>query len=198
MGMENKILWKIFTCSYIGKVCSNIWFFLLSMADNVNDIGNLIILFSVSEILYVASLSIISRRIKLDPWGWCLSEFLPFAHYVVYPKIRIHFKNYFTRGHSEEPMNIDKANKIINDFGQVDFLINNAAIERKVETKVTKKNSSRLENFLVNDWDKEFEVGVTGAFICTHIIGSHMAECGKGVIINIGSDLSFIAPNQSI
>ena len=88
--------------------------------------------------------------------------------------------------------------KIINDFGQVDILINNAAIDPKVETKVTKKNSSRLENFIVNNWDKEFEVGVTGAFICTQIIGSHMAECEKGVIINIGSDLSFIAPNQSI
>ncbi|SVC99432.1 uncharacterized protein METZ01_LOCUS352286, partial [marine metagenome] len=88
--------------------------------------------------------------------------------------------------------------KIINDFGQLDILINNAAIDPKVEKKGTKKNSSRLENFIVNNWDKEFEVGVTGSFICTHIIGSHMAECGKGVIINIGSDLSFIAPNQSI
>ena len=88
--------------------------------------------------------------------------------------------------------------KIINDFGQLDILINNAAIDPKVETKGTQNNSSRLEKFIANNWDKEFEVGVTGVFICTHIFGSYMAECEKGVIINIGSDLSFIAPDQSI
>ena len=39
--------------------------------------------------------------------------------------------------------------KIINDFGQLDILINNAAVDSKVENEDTNKNSSRLRK--IND-----------------------------------------------
>jgi len=88
--------------------------------------------------------------------------------------------------------------QVIAELGRIDILINNAAIDSKVEDRDTEKNTSRFENFDINNWQNEFNVGITGTFICTYIFGSFMVEQGHGVIINIGSDLSFIAPNQSI
>ena len=34
--------------------------------------------------------------------------------------------------------------------------------------------------------------------MCSQIFGTHMAECGSGVILNIASDLGVIAPDQRI
>ena len=57
--------------------------------------------------------------------------------------------------------------------------------------------SSRLENISREEWDRQIEVGLTGALHCAQIFGSSMACKGKGgVIINIASDLSVIAPDQ--
>jgi len=81
--------------------------------------------------------------------------------------------------------------------GSVDILINNAACNPKVENSDT-INFSRLENYSLKTWNKELDVGITGAFICAKIIGSYMAENGGGNIINISSDLGIIAPDQRL
>ena len=88
--------------------------------------------------------------------------------------------------------------QVLSELGRIDILINNAAIDSKVEDKDTEINTSRFENFDLNHWQNEFNVGVTGSFTCSCIFGSYMAKQGYGVIVNIGSDLSFIAPNQNI
>jgi len=88
--------------------------------------------------------------------------------------------------------------QVLAELGRIDILINNAAIDTKVEDKDTEINTSRFENFDLDNWQNEFNVGVTGSFTCSCIFGSYMVEQGRGVIINIGSDLSFIAPNQNI
>ncbi len=81
----------------------------------------------------------------------------------------------------------------------VDILINNAAIDPKVENKEGKNEWSRLENFSLTQWDKEISVGLTGAFLCSQIFGTDMASRGKGgVILNIASDLSVISPDQRL
>jgi NAD(P)-dependent dehydrogenase (short-subunit alcohol dehydrogenase family) len=80
----------------------------------------------------------------------------------------------------------------------VNVLINNAAINPKYEVLVGGKSSSRVEDFDLLDWDSQLDVGLKGAFICSKVFGSEMAKQGKGVIINIASDLSIIAPDQRI
>ena len=80
----------------------------------------------------------------------------------------------------------------------VTILINNAAINPSYQSLTGSLFKSRLENFDLNDWNFQISVGLTGAFICSKIIGSRMAELKQGVILNIGSDLSIIAPDQRI
>lgn len=97
----------------------------------------------------------------------------------------------------------DSVQAVCNSLGEdacrVDILINNAAIDPKVVEGSELKESSRLENFSVEQWDLQVRVGLTGAFICAKIFGSKMAADGLGgVILNIASDLSVIAPNQSL
>ena len=59
--------------------------------------------------------------------------------------------------------------------------------------------TTRLENFSLDRWVKEINVGLTGAYLCSKIFGTEMASDGKGgVILNIASDLSVIAPDQSL
>ena len=81
----------------------------------------------------------------------------------------------------------------------LDILINNAAIDPKVEINTSSMEFSRLENFPINQWDLQISVGLTGAFLCSKIFGLMILNQGHGgVILNIASDLSVIAPDQRI
>jgi len=99
---------------------------------------------------------------------------------------------------SQESNIIEVSNKILETQGGVDVLINNAAIDPKVKNDSSLLESSRLENFQIEDWDMQIKVGLTGAFLCSKIFGSQMAKAKGGVILNIASDLSVMAPNQSL
>jgi NAD(P)-dependent dehydrogenase (short-subunit alcohol dehydrogenase family) len=72
----------------------------------------------------------------------------------------------------------------------INILVNNAAID-SVPTK--NKNSITLKK-----WNNEIGVGLTGSFLMIKYFGEEMVKKRQGRIINIGSDLSVIAPNQDI
>ena len=93
---------------------------------------------------------------------------------------------------------IDVKNKIIEKHGKSpSILINNAAIDTKIN-KGIELNSNRLENFNLDQWNKELNVGLTGAFLCSKHFGNSMVDNKGGVILNISSDLGVIAPNQNL
>jgi NAD(P)-dependent dehydrogenase (short-subunit alcohol dehydrogenase family) len=79
------------------------------------------------------------------------------------------------------------------------ILINNAAIDPKVRGNQGVVETSRLENFPVDQWDLQIAVGLKGAFLCSQIFGNEMASNKSGgVILNIASDLSVLSPDQRI
>jgi NAD(P)-dependent dehydrogenase (short-subunit alcohol dehydrogenase family) len=80
----------------------------------------------------------------------------------------------------------------------VSILVNNAALNPKYEPESTISVKSRVENFDLQDWEFQLKVGLTGTFICSKIFGSAMASSSGGVILNIASDLSVIAPFQRL
>lgn len=82
---------------------------------------------------------------------------------------------------------------------RVDILVNNAAIDPKVSGDQGVLETSRLENFSLEQWNMQIAVGLTGAFLCAQVFGAAMAADGKGgVILNIASDLSVFAPDQRL
>jgi len=93
----------------------------------------------------------------------------------------------------------DALSKTLSAFGRVDILINNAASNPKVEgVGLSAEQWSRLEGFPLDVWHQDIAVGLTGAFLCSQIIGTEMARRGKGVILNVASDLAVIAPDQRL
>lgn len=87
---------------------------------------------------------------------------------------------------------------LLNKYGQIDVLINNAANNPKVEGHGARLNQARFEHFSTDVWNEDIAVGLTGAMLCSQVFGRCMAERGKGVILNISSDLGIIAPDQRI
>jgi NAD(P)-dependent dehydrogenase (short-subunit alcohol dehydrogenase family) len=82
---------------------------------------------------------------------------------------------------------------------RVDVLVNNAAIDPKVVGEQGVQETSRLENFPLDQWDLQIAVGLTSAFLCSQVFGTAMAQDGKGgVILNISSDLSVFSPDQRL
>jgi NAD(P)-dependent dehydrogenase (short-subunit alcohol dehydrogenase family) len=85
---------------------------------------------------------------------------------------------------------------VLDRYGRVDILINNAANNPKVEAG--SEAFSRLENMPLEQWDADLSVGLTGAFLCSRLVGTEMARRGGGVIVNVASDLALIAPDQRL
>ncbi|MBU6463641.1 MAG: SDR family oxidoreductase [Bradyrhizobium sp.] len=81
---------------------------------------------------------------------------------------------------------------------EIDILVNNAAIDPKVTSIPGVMHSSRFEAFPVPQWQMEIAVGLTGAMLCSQAFGGAMAQRGRGVVLNIASDLGVIAPDQRI
>ncbi len=81
-------------------------------------------------------------------------------------------------------------------FGRVDALVNNAANNPRVEDGASA--FSRLEDFPLEQWNADVAVGLTGAFLCSKVFGTAMADAGRGVIVNISSEYGIIAPDQRL
>jgi NAD(P)-dependent dehydrogenase (short-subunit alcohol dehydrogenase family) len=91
------------------------------------------------------------------------------------------------------------AERLGSDGLRIDILVNNAAIDPKVKGDQGVLETSRLENFPLEQWDLQVAVGLTGAFLCSQVFGSAMARDGMGgVILNIASDLSVFSPDQRL
>lgn len=86
---------------------------------------------------------------------------------------------------SEESVktNIEKG---IQKFGEVDYLVNNAAI-----LGYTAVHETPLE-----EWNKIMDVNVTGQFLCAKYTIPSMLKKGKGSIVNVASAQSFMSQKK--
>jgi NAD(P)-dependent dehydrogenase (short-subunit alcohol dehydrogenase family) len=91
----------------------------------------------------------------------------------------------------------DILRRTLERHGRVDILINNAANNPRME-QPGEVNFSRFEHFPLEQWDDDLAVGLTGAFLCCQVLGAEMARRGRGVIVNVASDLALIGPDQRL
>jgi len=88
-------------------------------------------------------------------------------------------------------------NTIVKELGVITGLVNNAAVNAMVEKDFS--GFTRLEDFSVEQWTNELQVGLTGAMLCTKIFGKYMVQNQvRGSIVHIASDHGLIAPNQNL
>jgi NAD(P)-dependent dehydrogenase (short-subunit alcohol dehydrogenase family) len=88
--------------------------------------------------------------------------------------------------------------QVVDAFGSLDVLVNNAAINDKFESPELAKEQSRFENYPLEMWRRSIDVNVTGVFLCAQVLGQLMADQGSGSIINIASTYGVVAPDQKL
>ena len=87
--------------------------------------------------------------------------------------------------------------RIVSQFGSIDIIVNNAAINDMVE-KRDNNIQGTFEDYPLYLWKKVLDVNVTGVFLCCQYLGSIMEEKSSGTIINIASTYGVVAPDQSL
>jgi NAD(P)-dependent dehydrogenase (short-subunit alcohol dehydrogenase family) len=87
---------------------------------------------------------------------------------------------------------------VLERFGRLDVLVNNAALNEKVESPRGAAEVLRFENFPLGLWEDSLRVNVTGTFLCCQRLGAEMARRGAGSIVNVASTYALVAPDQSL
>jgi len=87
---------------------------------------------------------------------------------------------------------------IMERWGHIDVLVNNAAINDMFENPAMAAEQSKFENYPVEMFRKSLDVNVAGMFICSQVFGSVMARQKRGSIINVASTYGMVGPDQSI
>jgi NAD(P)-dependent dehydrogenase (short-subunit alcohol dehydrogenase family) len=88
--------------------------------------------------------------------------------------------------------------RILETYGRIDVLVNNAAINDMFENPLLAGRQSMFEHYPIELWDRSWKVNVSGVFLTSQVLGGVMAERGSGSIINIASTYGIVAPDQRI
>ncbi len=88
--------------------------------------------------------------------------------------------------------------RVLGWFDRLDVLVNDAALDEKVEAPRESGDVLRFENYPLELWERALRVNVTGTFLCCQILGREMAEARRGSIVNIASTYGVVAPDQSL
>lgn len=85
-------------------------------------------------------------------------------------------------------------------FDGVDVLVNNAAIDEKVESATggDALEASRFENLDVAVFRRALDVNVTGVFLASQVFGRTMVARRRGSVVNVASTYGLVAPDQSL
>lgn len=86
----------------------------------------------------------------------------------------------------------------IEHFGKVDILVNNAALDPKVDQTGQTHHSSSFEDLPYADWERALAANVGGMFLCAQAACRWMAERGHGVVVNVSSTYGLVGPDQRI
>lgn len=116
------------------------------------------------------------------------------AKVIVWDRVGVNAPTDITSPESVE----EKVKEVLEKHGRIDVLINNAAMNPVPGSEESKNQFSPYEQYDLKLWQKELDVGLTGAMICTQKIAPVMMKQKSGSIINIGSHYGLISPDNRI
>jgi 3-oxoacyl-[acyl-carrier protein] reductase len=91
---------------------------------------------------------------------------------------KIGVKSFFMKVDNSKKDEIEKmVNKVLEKFGQIDVLVNNAGISQ----------IKNIEEISEKDWNKVVDTNLKGTFFFSQLVFKHMKSRKKGRIINIAS-----------
>jgi 3-oxoacyl-[acyl-carrier protein] reductase len=90
---------------------------------------------------------------------------------------------------SDEKATQKMAEKVMQQYGRVDILVNNAAIWYGVDI-------TPWDAWTVEDWDRIFSVNVKGTWLCCKAIAPLMAKQSRGKILNVASNVAKVPAAQ--
>jgi NAD(P)-dependent dehydrogenase (short-subunit alcohol dehydrogenase family) len=105
-------------------------------------------------------------------------------------------EQFHRRGHDVAALALDQGSehsvnellaRVVEQFGGADILVNNAVL------RPMKSWNDPVESF-----ETSMRVNATGVFMMTRAFGNHMAQRGKGSIINIASIQGLVGPDLSL
>ena len=82
----------------------------------------------------------------------------------------------------------DAFQEIVDKFGKIDILINNAGIS----------SSTPLDNYTYEEFSKIMDLNVNAMFLCTKLVVPYMKENGGGVILNTSSMVSIYGQSAGV
>ena len=93
----------------------------------------------------------------------------------------------------------DQVRGVVEEVGQVDILVNSAAIDPKFEPGFPRQG--HFSTYPLASWEASLRVNLTGAFLltreCCRVMETR-GEAGEGVIVNVSSTYGLRGPDQRI
>jgi NAD(P)-dependent dehydrogenase (short-subunit alcohol dehydrogenase family) len=86
--------------------------------------------------------------------------------------------------------------QVMKEFGRLDALVNNAAYSGRQE--FGERYFAPVEDYPLQAWQRTVEVNLTGTFLATKFALRQMIKGGRGVFLNIASDVGMISPDPRI
>lgn len=97
------------------------------------------------------------------------------------------------------PESVNKAmNEITSFTGQLDVLVNSAALDPKFDPDHPQKTDNSFEDYPLKQWQQGLDVNLTGVFLVTQAVCRLMVKQGGGSIINLCSTYGLVGPDQRI
>lgn len=83
-------------------------------------------------------------------------------------------------------------------FGRIDGLVNNAAIDPKVDQRRGAAFSLAFEDYPLTLWNHALAVNLTGMFLCARAVAPSMLAQKRGAIVNVSSTYGLVSPDQRL
>lgn len=83
-------------------------------------------------------------------------------------------------------------------FGRIDGLVNNAAMDPKLDRGSRAVLASTFEDYPLALWQQSLDVNLTGVFLCTRAVAPTMRAQQRGVVVNVASTYGMVGPDQRL